>query len=77
VDRGLVKVGRIEYIDRGQPGRLAPVEHIAEPLDDVAARVVKACRDVDAEWHQWAFACWVVNTDAGDQVARHAMESRE
>ena len=69
---GLLRVGRMEYINGGPPGRVAPVKHVEEPTDDVRARVSRACLSgVDWEW-----SCWVVNTDDGDEVARRAIESR-
>jgi len=69
--RGLVNGGRIEYIDRGPPGRLAPVEHIPEPLDEVRNRVARPA-ETDTDWE---FACWRVNTEAGDRIARNALAS--
>lgn len=69
---GLLRIGRMEYIDGGPPGRVAPAKHVEEPTDDVRARVVQACLSgVDWEW-----SCWVVNTDDGDEVARRAIASR-
>lgn len=67
---GLIKIGRIEYIDGGPPGRVAPVRHVEEPLEAVKRRVLERCA-VDNDW-EWA--CWVVNTDAGDEVARRILE---
>jgi hypothetical protein len=71
---GLVKIGRIEYIDRGPSGRFAPVEHIVERVDEVRDRVERACRDAEKDT-DWEFACWLVNTDAGDRIARNALAS--
>lgn len=63
---GLVRVGRTEYLDGGPPGRVAPVRHVEEPMDIVATRVRKACNEgVDWEW-----SCWLVNTPAGNAIAR-------
>lgn len=59
VQRGLIKVGRIEYLDGGAPGRIAPVRHIEEPLDAVRVRVSEAVR-LAAEPEDWEFSCWVV-----------------
>ncbi len=61
----------IEVLDGGPPGRVAPVEHIEEPLSAVKARVESASAGAK-EWADWAFSCWVVNTDLGDAVARNA-----
>ena len=69
VDAGLVQVGHMEYIDGGPPGRVSPVKHGAEPLDEVKARVKQAC----ATGRDWEWSCWVVNTEAGDAAARRAL----
>ncbi len=70
---GLIRVGRIEYVDGGPPGRLAPVRHIAEDMDAVVNRVKTAVQTACVE-HDWAYSCWVVNTDEGDVVARAALD---
>lgn len=69
----LIRVGRIEYVDGGPPGRLAPVKHIAEDMETVVGRVEAAIRDARNST-DWAYSCWVVNTDQGDVVARLAIE---
>jgi hypothetical protein len=72
VGRNLVKLGRIEYVDPNQPqGTVASVKHTSEPLTEVRNRVEKAC-SAAAQWGDWAFSCWLVNTDAGDAAARRA-----
>lgn len=43
-----MQIGRVQCIDGGPPGRVAPVEHIAEPIGEVRQRVENACRS-DAE----------------------------
>jgi hypothetical protein len=68
---GLVRVGRMEYIDGGPPGRVAPVKHVAEPIDEVRARVARACLGGT----DWEWSCWVVNTRNGDGIARRAIEA--
>ena len=68
---GLLKVGHMEYVDGGPPGRLAPVKHVEDPILVVADRVRTACRS-GADW-EWS--CWVVNTPAGDEVAHRATRS--
>ncbi|MCP4963591.1 MAG: hypothetical protein GY925_30520 [Actinomycetia bacterium] len=68
LNAGLIRLGRIWYIDGGPPGRLAPVEHVAEPLTQVRARVEESCRTA-TDWADWAFSCWSVNTSDGDAVA--------
>jgi hypothetical protein len=68
----LLRVGHTEYIDGGPPGRVAPVKHVQEPIDDVRTRVVEDC----LSGSDWEYSCWVVNTDAGDEVARRALEQR-
>lgn len=67
-DAGLIKVGRIEYVDGGPPGRVAPVKHVEEPIGDVKRRVELAARG-DGDW-EWS--CWIVNTAAGDELAQRA-----
>lgn len=67
---GLIRVGRIEYVDGGPPGRVAPVRHVEEPLEEVKRRVLGRCQADD----EWEWACWVVNTDTGDEVARRVLE---
>jgi hypothetical protein len=69
VGAGLVGVGRLEYVDGGPAGRVAPVKHISEPLADVRARVESACREATHD-SDWAYSCWVVNTAGGDAAAR-------
>jgi hypothetical protein len=59
--RGLIEVGRVEYLDSGQPRRVAPVRHVAEPIDVVRQRVeaeVTAARQST----DWEFSCWVIAT---------------
>jgi hypothetical protein len=76
LDRNLVELARIEYVDPNQPpGTVAPVKHTSEPIADVRNRVEKACA-APADWGNWAFSCWLVNTDAGDAVARGALKDR-
>jgi hypothetical protein len=75
INSGLVRLGRIQYIDAGLPGRVAPVEHVEEPFRDVRGRVDDACRTA-TEWGDWAFSCWTVNTEAGDAVANRELERR-
>ncbi|MBA2282007.1 MAG: hypothetical protein H0W25_12370 [Acidimicrobiia bacterium] len=64
-----MRLGRVQYIDKGPPGRLAPVEHISEEIDDIRRRVDEACRSGG----DWEFACWLVNTPSGDSIARAAL----
>lgn len=71
---GMVRIGRMEYDDGGPPGRLAPIHHVEEPLETVKARVVDACRGSEIDW-EWT--AWILNTEAGDNAARHALGSRE
>ena len=60
-ERGLIDVGRTEYVDGGPSGRVAPVRHIAEPLalvrERVEAEIASAVCPTD-----WEFSCWVVAT---------------
>lgn len=63
---GLVKVGHMEYLDGGPPGRVAPVKHVEEPLAEVRRRVLGAC----GTGSDWEWSCWVVNTELGNEVAR-------
>lgn len=66
------KLGRIGYLDQGPQGRVAPVQHVEESVDDVRERVDRVCRHA-ADWGDWAFCCWLVNTEKGDAVARRAI----
>lgn len=65
---GLVKVGRVEYIDGGPSGRFVPVRHVEERIEEVRDRVLREI----ATGTDWPWACWVVNTDAGDEIARRS-----
>jgi hypothetical protein len=74
--RHLVRLGRIEYVDPNQaPGTVAPVKHTPEHLSDVRHRVEQACSTATG-WGDWAFSCWLVNTDAGNAVARRTLRDR-
>lgn len=64
--RGLVKVGHMEYVDGGPPGRLAPVKHVEDPIQ-VAKRVVLDACEGGSDW-EWS--SWVVNTPSGDDLIR-------
>lgn len=68
---GLLEVGRLEYVDGGPPGRLAPLKHLRDPMNEVADRVRAAC----LSGPDWPWSCWVVNTPAGDEAARAALSS--
>ena len=57
--RGLIGVGRVEYIDGGPPRRVAPLRHVAEPLAVVQERVQEAVASA-CESTDWEFSCWVV-----------------
>lgn len=72
---GLIQLGRMQYVDGGPPGRVAPVEHIEERFQDVRSRVKEACRTAE-DWGDWAFSCWTANTADGDALARELL-SRE
>ena len=69
LDADLIRLGRVKYIDGGPPGRVEPVEHMAEPLTKVRARVEESCRTA-MDWGDWAFSCWSVNTETGDERVR-------
>jgi hypothetical protein len=66
---GLIEIGRIEYIDEGPPGRVAPVRHVREDQAVVRSRVEDAVASAQSD-QDWAYSCWVVNTVAGNAVAR-------
>jgi hypothetical protein len=76
VTAGLIRIGRIEYIDGGPPGRVAPVKHVSEPIDVVRQRVVSHLESGDQS-DNWRWLCWVVNTEFGDLAARHAREEEK
>jgi hypothetical protein len=69
VDRNLIRVGALEYVDGGPPGRVAPLEHVAEELGVVRTRVENALATANQST-DWAFHCWIVNTPQGDDLAR-------
>lgn len=74
VGSGLVRIGRIEYVNPAQPaGTVAPVKHVEEALQAVRERVERACHVAESN-SDWAFSCWLVNTDAGDAIARLALD---
>ncbi|MEX2555885.1 MAG: hypothetical protein WEB06_09655 [Actinomycetota bacterium] len=75
VDAGVVRVGRLEYADDGPPERVAPVKHVAEEVTEALQRVEKALI-VATEARDWESACWVVNTEKGDAIARRALAER-
>lgn len=57
-ERGLIEVGRVEYVDDGPPGRVAPVRHVAEPLAVVRKRVEGALAHA-GQPTDWESSCWV------------------
>jgi hypothetical protein len=75
-DHGLIRIGHLEYVDGGPPGRVAPVRHIAEDMDVIFSRVEAAVRTAHDE-DDWAYSCWVVNTDNGNVVARRSLDRRD
>jgi hypothetical protein len=62
--RGLITVGRIEYLDGGPRGRVAPVRHVAEPIALVRQRV-EAAVAAARQSTDWESCCWVVSTQLG------------
>lgn len=66
------KLGRIERVDGEPPGEMSPVRHVEEPIHDVRERVDRVCHQA-ADWGDWAFCCWLVNTEKGDAVTRRAI----
>jgi hypothetical protein len=70
VSLGLVEIGRFEFSDAAEPaGSLIPVKLAAEPINRVRDRVEWECVQPSPDT-AWAFACWLVNTDAGNELAR-------
>ena len=67
--RGLIKVGRLKYVDGGLPGRFAPVKHFEDPLEEAKRSVLSACEFGS----NWEWSCWVVTTPSGDDLARQAL----
>jgi hypothetical protein len=49
------------------------VRHVEQPLDEVQERVEEAC----LSGSDWEWSCWVVNTAAGDELARRELEREE
>jgi hypothetical protein len=75
--RDLVKLGRMEWVDPDQrTGSAAPVKHVSEPIQVVRERVERTCRDAK-DWSDWAFCCWLVNTEAGNDIARVALANED
>lgn len=62
-DLGLISVGRMEYVDGGPPGRLAPVRHVGEPIDMVKQRVREVARNASDDW-AWHFSAWIALKDS-------------
>lgn len=76
LDRGLVKLGHIAYVDSDErPGTVAPVKHVEETVAEVRKRVEDACSTA-SDWSDWAFSCWLVSTEAGAALARQALRER-
>jgi hypothetical protein len=76
ISAGLVKLGRIAYVDRTQPpGRIAPIEHVEEPIQIVRERVERSSQGALTST-DWAFSCWLMNTDSGDVIARRALNDK-
>ena len=71
----LIEVGRIDFIDGGPAGRVAPVRQVCESLEVVRGRVEECVARGD--WAEWAFAFWVVNTSAGNEIAREVLATRD
>ena len=70
---GLAKLGRIEAVDPAPPaGTLARATHVEEPIRDVRERAERLCCHAKHSW-EWTFCCWLVNTEAGNAVARLAL----
>jgi hypothetical protein len=69
VTGGFARLGRMEAVGKGQPGWPTPARHIEEPIRDVRERVDRVCRRARA-WSDWAFCCWLVNTEKGHVFAR-------
>ena len=69
VELGLVAIGRIDEDPDTPRGRYRAVKHVAEPIETVRDWMERECGQA-VSWPDWAFCCWLVSTDAGDEVAR-------
>jgi hypothetical protein len=70
---GLAKLGRIESVGPAPPpGSLASVKLVQEPIRDVRERAERECRSAKHS-SDWTFCCWLVNTEAGNALARLAL----
>ncbi len=78
LDRGLIRLGRMDVVDPDHPaGTVAPVKHVSEPASEVRTRVLNACAQAAADGSDWEWVCWIVNSDAGRDVARQVVERAE
>ena len=75
-DESLIRVGRMAYVDGGPPGRVAPTKHVEEDFDEVVRRVEAAVQSASVTT-DWAFSCWVVNTEQGSAVIRRTLERKD
>lgn len=62
-ERGLIKVGHMEYDDGGPPGRLASIHLVEDPLPVAKGAVLDGLGSDDWRWN-----CWVENTAAGSEL---------
>lgn len=61
VAAGSIEIGRLEYIDGGPAGRIAPVRHVPEPIGIVRNRVHTAVAASQTAT-DWEFQGWVVRS---------------
>jgi len=73
-DRGLIKVGHMEYDDGGPPGRLAPIHHVEDPLGAAKASVLEGLMNSASD--DWKWNCWVENTNAGSDLIRTVLDPK-
>jgi hypothetical protein len=78
VDAGLICVGHMERLPgvRNKVRRVPRIKHVPDPLDEVRLTVGRACA-TSTSWSDWHFACWVVSTPAGDDVARAVLRRED
>jgi hypothetical protein len=74
-ERGLIRVGHMEYDDGGPPGRLAPIHHVEDPLSVAKSSVLEVLTKLGSD--DWRWNCWVENTDAGIDLVRAIPHSQK
>ena len=67
---GYCEIGRLELLSKGTSGPV--ILHVPERLETSLGRVRKLCGSGSSEWPN---ACWLTNTDKGDDAVREHLGS--